>query len=310
MRIILAQPRGFCAGVVRAINTVEQALRIFGPPIYVRHEIVHNRRVLNDLRAKGVIFVDELDEVPDGGMTVLSAHGVSRMVKDEASVRNLPVIDATCPLVEKVHRQGARYSARGRTVIVIGHRGHPEVEGTLGQIPGTTHLVSTKEEVDNLRVDDPDNLAYVTQTTLSLDDTRDIIQALERRFPSVEGPNLKDICYATQNRQTAIRRLAELADLLLVIGSSNSSNSNRLREIGSSYGKPCYLVDDIKCIDPCWLHDVDTVGITAGASAPEVLVQEVVALLQEWKGGEVETLDGIRESVSFRLPVEVMHAPA
>ncbi len=309
MRIILAQPRGFCAGVVRAIDTVEQALRVYGPPIYVRHEIVHNRRVLDDLRAKGAIFVDELDEIPDGGRTILSAHGVSRKVKDQASIRGLPVIDATCPLVEKVHRQGIRYAVKGRAVIMIGHRGHPEVEGTLGQIPGTTYLVSNLEDVENLHVDDPDNLAYVTQTTLSLDDTRDIVQALEQRFPTIVGPNLKDICYATQNRQTAMRRLAESADLLLVIGSSNSSNSNRLREIGASLGKPCHLVDNAKCIDPIWLRDIEAVGITAGASAPEVLVQEVVTLLQEWKGGEVETLDGIQESVSFKLPSDLTHAP-
>ena len=309
MRIILAQPRGFCAGVVRAIDTVEQALRRYGPPVYVRHEIVHNRRVLNDLRAKGAIFVDELDEIPDGGRTIFSAHGVSRKVKDQASMRGLPVIDATCPLVEKVHRQGIRYAAKGRAVIMIGHRGHPEVEGTLGQIPGTTYLVSNLKDVEDLRVDDPDDLAYVTQTTLSLDDTRDIVQALEQRFPKIVGPNLKDICYATQNRQTAMRRLAESADLLLVIGSSNSSNSNRLREIGASLGKPCHLVDNAKCIDPLWLRDIEVVGITAGASAPEVLVQEVVTLLQEWKGGEVETLDGVRESVSFKLPSDLMHAP-
>ena len=309
MRIILAQPRGYCAGVVRAVEIVELALRKYGPPIYVRHEIVHNQRVLHDLRKRGAVFVDELDEIPDGGITIFSAHGVSRKVTGEAALRGLPVIDATCPLVEKVHREGRRYASEDRSVIVIGHRNHPEIEGTMGQIPGPVHLVSTVEDVGRLVVEDPDRLAFVTQTTLSVDDTKEVIEALKERFPGIKGPDLRDICYATQNRQTAIRRLAERADLILVVGSRNSSNSNRLRDIGAGLGVPCHLIDDADGLDADWLDGVRTVGITAGASAPEVLVQEIVLRLQGLGGSEVETLDGVRESVSFKLPLELRSAP-
>ncbi len=309
MRIILAQPRGYCAGVVRAVEIVELALRKYGPPIYVRHEIVHNQRVLQDLRERGAVFVDELEEIPDGGVTIFSAHGVSRKVTGEAALRGLPVIDATCPLVEKVHREGRRYASDGRSVVVIGHRNHPEIEGTMGQIPGSVYLVSTVEDVSRLDVGDPDRLAYVTQTTLSVDDTRDVIDALKRRFPGIKGPDLRDICYATQNRQTAIRQLAEHADLILVVGSRNSSNSNRLRDIGASLGVPCHLIDDADSLDAGWLDGIRRVGITAGASAPEVLVQEIVLRLQELGGTGVETLDGVRETVSFKLPKELRAAP-
>ena len=309
MRIILAQPRGYCAGVVRAIEIVELALQKYGPPVYVRHEIVHNRRVLLDLRSKGAVFVDELSQVPDGGITIFSAHGVSRKVTDEAGLRSLPVIDATCPLVAKVHREGRRYAAEGRCVVVIGHRNHPEIKGTMGQIPGSTHLVSTVEDVGRLQVEDPDRLAYVTQTTLSVDDTAEVIEALKRRFPTIKGPDLRDICYATQNRQTAIRQLAEHVDLILVVGSQNSSNSNRLRDIGASLGVPCHLIEDADCLEPCWLAGVRAVGVTAGASAPEVLVREVTARLRQLGGSETELLDGIQEAVSFKLPPELRPAP-
>ena len=309
MRIILTQPRGYCAGVVRAIEIVELALHRYGPPVYVRHEIVHNRRVLQDLRSKGAVFVDELSKVPDGGITIFSAHGVSRKVTDEAGLRSLPVIDATCPLVAKVHREGRRYAAEGRSVVVIGYRNHPEIEGTMGQIPGSTHLVSTVEDVGRLQVEDPDRLAYVTQTTLSVDDTADVIEALERRFPTIKGPDLRDICYATQNRQTAVRRLAEHVDLILVIGSQNSSNSNRLRDIGASLGVSCHLIEDADCLEPCWLAGVRAVGVTAGASAPEVLVREVTARLRQLGGSEAEVLDGIHETVSFKLPTGLRPAP-
>ena len=309
MRIILAQPRGYCAGVIRAIRTVELALEKFGPPIYVRHEIVHNQRVLATLRKKGAVFVKELDEVPDGAITLFSAHGVAERVARTADERNLPVIDATCPLVEKVHREAIRYAEAGREVLVIGHAGHPEIVGTLGRTPGPVQLVSSVENARTVEVQDPDRLAYVTQTTLSVDDTRDVIGELRRRFPAIRGPDIKDICYATQNRQTAVRRLARQTDLILVLGSRNSSNSNRLREIGASEGVPSYLIDDAEGVDPGWLHGgVEAVGITSGASAPEELVQEVVARLRSLGAATVETLDGVRESVSFRLPREVQAA--
>ena len=305
MRVILAKPRGFCAGVVRAIDIVELALRKYGPPVYVRHEIVHNKRVVEDLKAKGAVFVEELDEVPDGAHTVFSAHGVSQKVADNAGARTLPVIDATCPLVAKVHKEGQRYSENDFDVILIGHEGHPEVVGTMGRIPGKVHLVSTVEDVATLVVEDDSKLAYVTQTTLSVDDTRDVINALKERFPSVVGPDVKDICYATQNRQTAVRELARKVDVLLVVGAQNSSNSNRLREIGEELNIPSYLIDDASVLDPVWIDGAETVGITAGASAPEALVQELISRLSELDAIEVEELDGNNENVQFKLPPEL-----
>ena len=310
MRIILAQPRGFCAGVVRAIDIVELALKKYGPPVYVRHEIVHNKRVVEDLKAKGAVFVEELNEVPDDAITVFSAHGVSQKVADKAELRRLPVIDATCPLVAKVHKEGQRYSAQKFDVVLIGHEGHPEVEGTMGRIPGKVYLVSSIDDVDQLQVKDPDKLAYVTQTTLSVDDTRDVIDALKQRFPKIVGPDVKDICYATQNRQSAVRKLAEEVDVLLVVGAQNSSNSNRLREIGAELNVPSYLIDDAQALDADWLKDAETVGITAGASAPEALVQELITLLSEL--GDVEFVDfnGIQENVSFKLPADLQGVAA
>lgn len=305
MRVILAEPRGFCAGVVRAIDIVELALKKYGPPVYVRHEIVHNRRVVEDLKAKGAVFVEELDEVPDGAHTVFSAHGVSQKVADTAEKRDLPVIDATCPLVAKVHKEGQRYAKSDYEVILIGHEGHPEVVGTMGRIPGRVHLVSTAEDVATLNVEDETKLSYVTQTTLSVDDTRDVIEALRQRFPRVVGPDVKDICYATQNRQTAVRELAQKVDVLLVVGAQNSSNSNRLREIGQELKIPSYLIDDASALDPAWIEGVGIVGISAGASAPEALVQELIARLSELDEIEVEHLDGISENVQFKLPNEL-----
>ncbi len=305
LRVILAQPRGFCAGVERAIEIVERALRKFGPPIYVRHEIVHNRSVVEDLRKRGAIFVDELAEVPPGARTIFSAHGVARQVEREAAERELPVIDATCPLVAKVHNQGRRYASQGREVVLIGHAGHAEVEGTIGQVPGKVHLVQTVADVARLAVADPEKLAYVTQTTLSVDDTRGIIAALEARFPSIVGPEVRDICYATQNRQQAVRELGRQVDLILVVGSRNSSNSNRLREIGAELGKPSYLIDDASDLDHVWFEGVSSVGVTAGASAPEMLVQGVLDGLRAFGEIEVTTLDGVAEDVRFRFPAEV-----
>lgn len=305
MRVILAKPRGFCAGVVRAIDIVELALRKYGPPVYVRHEIVHNKRVVEDLKAKGAVFVEELDEIPDGAHTVFSAHGVSQKVADDAGARTLPVIDATCPLVAKVHKEGQRYSKDDFDVILIGHEGHPEVVGTMGRIPGKVHLVSTVEDVAKLVVEDESKLAYVTQTTLSVDDTRDVIDALKERFPLVVGPDVKDICYATQNRQTAVRELARKVDVLLVVGAQNSSNSNRLREIGEELNIPSYLIDDASVLDPAWINGAERVGITAGASAPEALVQELISRLSELDSIEVEEVDGNNENVQFKLPPEL-----
>jgi 4-hydroxy-3-methylbut-2-enyl diphosphate reductase len=310
MRIILAQPRGFCAGVVRAVDIVERALEKYGAPVFVRHEIVHNRRVVQTLEAKGAHFVKELDEVPPGAVTVFSAHGVSRAVEQHAATLGLPVLDATCPLVSKVHAEGRRYLAQGRTVVLIGHAGHPEVEGTLGQIPGKVHLVGTAEEVATLplRADRP--IAYVTQTTLSVDDTRAVIEALRRRFTDIIGPDTRDICYATQNRQSSVRALARQVELLLVVGSANSSNSNRLQEIGSEEGVPCYLIPDAGAVQAEWLQGVGTVGITAGASAPESLVQEVIAALGRLGPIEVSTLPGIIEDVQFKLPAALVEPEA
>ncbi|MGH7119155.1 MAG: 4-hydroxy-3-methylbut-2-enyl diphosphate reductase [Acetobacteraceae bacterium] len=305
LRVILAQPRGFCAGVERAIEIVERALRKFGPPIYVRHEIVHNRYVVDHLRTLGAVFVDELSEVPQGARTIFSAHGVARMVQEEAAGRELPVIDATCPLVAKVHNQGRRYAAQGREIVLVGHAGHAEVEGTIGQIPGKVHLVQTVDDVARLNVSDPTKLAYVTQTTLSVDDTRSIIAALEARFPGIVGPDVRDICYATQNRQQAVRDLARQVDLILVVGSRNSSNSNRLREIGAELGKPSYLIDDASDLDPAWFAAISSVGVTAGASAPEMLVQGVLDGLRRVDEIEVSLMEGVAENVRFRFPAEV-----
>jgi 4-hydroxy-3-methylbut-2-enyl diphosphate reductase len=305
MQVILAQPRGFCAGVERAIEIVERALTLYGPPIYVRHEIVHNGHVVDRLRAKGVRFVEEVDEVPPGSITIFSAHGVSSAVDEAAKARGLKVIDATCPLVARVHLEGARYSRQGRDVVLIGHAGHAEVEGTLGRLSGPVHLVASAEDVADLKVKRPDHIAYITQTTLSVDDTRGIIDALKVRFPSIVGPNTDDICYATQNRQRAVVELAPKVDLVLVVGASNSSNSNRLREIAETVGVPAYLIEDASGLDPGWLDGVSSVGITAGASAPEDLVQEVIATLDRLGRVRVSTLPGIEEAMRFRLPIEL-----
>ena len=305
MRVVLAQPRGFCAGVERAIEIVERALVKWGPPIYVRHEIVHNRHVVEDLRARGAVFVDELDEIPPGAMTVFSAHGVARRVEEVAAERGLPVIDATCPLVAKVHAEGRRYAAQDREVVLIGHAGHAEVVGTIGQIPGRVHLVQDVDDVAALEVGSPDRLAYVTQTTLSVDDTRGIIAALQARFPTIVGPDVRDICYATQNRQQAVRELASQVDVILVVGSRNSSNSNRLREIGQDLGKPSYLIDDAGALRPEWFAGVSAVGLTAGASAPETLVQGVLQGLRRFAEVDVSTLAGAAEDVRFKFPAEL-----
>ena len=305
MKIILATPRGFCAGVERAIDIVERALEIYGPPVYVRHEIVHNQHVVESLRAKGAVFVDEVDEVPEGAITVFSAHGVSQAVEDAAERRRLPVIDATCPLVAKVHKEGQRYARDGREVILIGHEGHPEVEGTIGRIEGKVHLVSTVENVANLEIVDSSKVSYVTQTTLSVDDTREVIEALKDRYPEIVGPDVRDICYATQNRQQAIRDLSQAVDMILVIGSQNSSNSNRLREIGLENDVPTYLIDDHTCIDQQWFDGVEAVGITAGASAPESLVQDLIERLREMGDVQIEHLDGVVERVHFKMPAEL-----
>jgi 4-hydroxy-3-methylbut-2-en-1-yl diphosphate reductase len=305
IRVVLAQPRGFCAGVERAIEIVERALKKFGPPIYVRHEIVHNRHVVEDLRQRGAVFVDELDEIPPGAMTVFSAHGVARTVEEVARDRGLPVIDATCPLVAKVHNEGRRYAAQGRDVVLVGHAGHAEVAGTIGQIPGRVHLVQTVGDVAALEPSDPSKLAYITQTTLSVDDTRHIIAALKARFPAIVGPDVRDICYATQNRQQAVRDLAMKADMILVVGSRNSSNSNRLCEIGKELGRPSYLIDDADHLQAEWFVGVESVGLTAGASAPETLVQEVIDGLRQFGEVEVTALDGVAEDVRFRFPAEL-----
>jgi 4-hydroxy-3-methylbut-2-en-1-yl diphosphate reductase len=308
MRVILAQPRGFCAGVIRAIDIVEQALQTFGAPVYVRHEIVHNRHVVEALRAKGARFVEHLADVPTGAISIFSAHGVARSVEDEAQARGLRVLDATCPLVAKVHTQGKRYVAAGRRVIMVGHAGHPEVEGTMGQIPGRVLLVQTVEDVAALDLDATTPVAYITQTTLSVDDTRAVIAAIEQRFSDVVGPDTDDICYATQNRQLAVRELAKVADVILVVGAKNSSNSNRLREIGVEIGVPSYLIADGSEVRSGWFREADVVGVTAGASAPEELVADVVAALRSSGPIELSVLPGITENVEFRLPAELLRA--
>ena len=306
MKIYLAKPRGFCAGVDRAIEIVDLSLKAYGAPIYVRHEIVHSRHVVNTLRGKGAVFVEELSEVPDGAIVIFSAHGVAKEVWAEANRRHLKVIDATCPLVIKVHNEVNRDHVQGYELILIGHSGHPEVIGTLGQIPDKIHLVSSVSDVERLEVEKPDHLSYVTQTTLSVDECRDIVEALNRRFPGIKGPHQEDICYATQNRQNAVKQLANLVDVILVIGSPNSSNSNRLRELGEHCGIRCYLIDSWEDIDPVWLKDARAVGIAAGASAPEVLVTEVVAYLIRQGAREVEELTVIDEDVEFLLPKELV----
>ena len=310
MRVILAQPRGFCAGVERAIEIVERALTKYGAPVYVRHEIVHNRHVVESLKAKGARFVDDLSDVPPGSITIFSAHGVAQDVEADARTRGLPVIDATCPLVSKVHIQGQRYVAQGRKVILIGHAGHPEVEGTMGQVPGGVTLIQTVEDVAALEFENDAQLAYITQTTLSVDDTKAIIEALKVRYPEIVGPETKDICYATQNRQQAVHDLAKLVDVILVVGAANSSNSNRLREIGEELGVNSYLIEDAKGLDPAWLVNAKSVGVTAGASAPEQLVQEVIEALRDMSKVDLSVLPGVEESVRFRLPSELLDTVA
>lgn len=308
MDIILANPRGFCAGVDRAITIVERALAIFEPPIYVRHEVVHNKYVVSTLRERGAVFVDELDEVPDGAIVIFSAHGVSQAVRNNAKQRGLQVFDATCPLVTKVHMEVTRASRKGHECVLIGHHGHPEVEGTMGQYDnsaGGIYLVESVADVDSLTVKDPQNLHYMSQTTLSVDDTADVIDALRAKFPAIQGPRKDDICYATQNRQDAVRDLASDVDVLLVVGARNSSNSNRLRELSEKMGTRAYLIDDAQGIDQAWLADVAKVGVTAGASAPEVLVQNVIRQLQAWGGQQVEERDGRPENVTFSIPPEL-----
>ena len=304
-QVLLAQPRGFCAGVDRAIDIVERALELFGAPIYVRHEIVHNRYVVSDLREKGAIFIEELDEAPEGATVIFSAHGVSRAVKAEAERRGLRIFDATCPLVTKVHVEVSRMRAAGREIIMIGHKGHPEVEGTLGQADGGMYLVETPEDVAALEVKDPANLAFVTQTTLSVDDAAQVANALRERFPGIVEPRKSDICYATQNRQDAVKVMAPQCDLVLVVGSANSSNSNRLREVAERMGVKAYLVDGPEMINPQWLENARSVGVTAGASAPEVLVSQVLDRLKELGAISVRTMDGAEENVSFPLPREL-----
>ena len=308
LEIVLARPRGFCAGVVRAIDTVERALERFGPPVYVRHEIVHNRHVVDRLSASGARFVEETADIPHGAVAVFSAHGVSRKVEDEAGTRALRVVDATCPLVARVHNEARRHARQGFEVVLVGHAGHPEVEGTMGQVPGGVHLVSHIDDVATLDPADPERLAYVTQTTLSVDDTRGIVAALKARFPSIRGPGLNDICYATQNRQAAVRRLAARADLILVVGAGHSSNSNRLREIGEEAGVDSHLIADAGSLEPGWLEGVRTVGITSGASTPEELVQDLIDRLDGMFRIAVSDLDGVEETVTFKLPRALLDA--
>ncbi|MFC2973782.1 4-hydroxy-3-methylbut-2-enyl diphosphate reductase [Azotobacter bryophylli] len=309
MHIKLANPRGFCAGVDRAIDIVTRAVEVFGPPIYVRHEVVHNKFVVEDLRARGAVFVEELDEVPDNVIVIFSAHGVSLAVREEAERRGLKVFDATCPLVTKVHMEVARYSREGRECILIGHHGHPEVEGTLGQYDGKNggaiYLVEDEEDVARLEVNNPDALAFVTQTTLSMDDTSKIIDALRTKFPNIHGPRKDDICYATQNRQDALKQLAHDCDLVLVVGSPNSSNSNRLRELAERLGTPAHLVDSAEDLKREWFEGVERIGVTAGASAPEILVRGVLDRLSEWGATGAEEVEGRKENITFSMPKEL-----
>ena len=302
MRVILAQPRGFCAGVVRAIDIVERALEKFGAPVYVRHEIVHNQHVVNGLKDKGARFVDELDEVPEGAVTVFSAHGVPRAVVNDAKARNLPVLDATCPLVSKVHAQSRHYVRNGRTLILIGHEGHPEVEGTIGQVNAPVHIIATAADVAALTLATDAPVAYVTQTTLSVDETKDVIVALKARFSDIVGPDTSDICYATQHRQTAVRELCRQVEVLLVVGANNSSNSNRLKEIGVEEGVPSHLIADGAALDLEWVRGRKVIGLTAGASAPEELVLDVIAALRRLEDVEVSQMNGTPEDIVFQLP--------
>ncbi len=309
MQLKLANPRGFCAGVDRAIEIVERALTLFGAPIYVRHEVVHNRAVVESLKKRGAVFVEELSDVPDGSIVIFSAHGVSKAVKDEADNRDVKVFDATCPLVTKVHLEVSRYSREGRECVLIGHAGHPEVEGTMGQYDnkngGAIYLVETPRDVEKLQVNNPDKLSYVSQTTLSMDDTAEVINALKDHFPKITGPRKNDICYATQSRQDAVKTLAQTSDLVLVVGSPNSSNSNRLREVAERQGAKAYLIDNASEIKPHWLENSQTIGVTAGASAPEYLVEDVVSWLQE-KGVDASNIEqGNKEDVVFSLPKEL-----
>ena len=308
MKLLLANPRGFCAGVDRAIEIVERALKIFGAPIYVRHEVVHNRFVVEDLRAKGAIFIEEVSEVPDESILIFSAHGVSKKVQEEGKHRGLNIFDATCPLVTKVHMEVAKFEKQGKECVLIGHVGHPEVEGTMGQYTsdeGGIYLVETPEDVARLRVKNPNNLAFVTQTTLSVDDTSIVIDALKQHFPAIEGPRKDDICYATQNRQNAVKSMAKECDILMVVGSKNSSNSNRLRELSEKLATPAYLIDNAGDINPDWLDGKSCIGLTAGASAPELLVQNVVERLKQLGVSRVRELDGQPEKIEFSLPKEL-----
>ena len=310
VEVLLAQPRGFCAGVDRAIEIVERALAVHGAPIYVRHEIVHNKYVVDDLRTKGAVFIDDLDQVPTGAIVVFSAHGVSKTVQRDAQQRGLRVFDATCPLVTKVHVEVAKLRAAGREIVMIGHLGHPEVEGTMGQSDGGMHLVESIEDVERLQVRVPESLAYVTQTTLSLDDAAAIIAALKRRFPSIGEPKKADICYATQNRQDAVKFMAPQVDVVIVVGSENSSNSNRLREVAQRFGVPAYLVDSADQLDPAWIVGRRRIGVTAGASAPEILVSALIERLKQLGAASVRPLDGVQEKVVFPLPKGLSHAAA
>jgi len=308
MKIMLANPRGFCAGVDRAISIVERALDIFKAPIYVRHEVVHNKFVVNGLKERGAIFVEELDQIPDDSIVIFSAHGVSQAVRKEAKRRELKIFDATCPLVTKVHMEVTRASRKGIECILIGHQGHIEVEGTMGQYDnadGGIYLVQTVDDVATLQVKNPDNLMYCSQTTLSVDDTADVINTLRGKFPNIDGPRKDDICYATQNRQDAVRDLAAKVDVLLVVGAKNSSNSNRLREVSDKLGTPAYLIDDADSMEQNWLENVDTIGVTAGASAPDILVQQVITRLKEWGGDEVIQNPGVIENTVFAVPIEL-----
>jgi 4-hydroxy-3-methylbut-2-enyl diphosphate reductase len=308
IEVILAKPRGFCAGVERAIEIVERALKKYGAPVYVRHEIVHNKYVVEDLKSKGAIFVDEVQNIPTGAITIFSAHGVSEKVENEAKDRNLPVIDATCPLVKKVHKEAQRHEESGAQIVLIGHAGHPEVEGTSGRVKGDVILVQTVADIEKIEVADPEKLSYVTQTTLSVDDTRNIILALKEKFPMIKGPDLRDICYATQNRQDAVRKLSQEVDLILVIGSANSSNSNRLRDLGEEMGKPSYLINGARDIKPDWLLNIKKLGITAGASAPEALLDNVITRLSELAVITISTMEGANENVRFKIPSELDEA--
>ncbi|MDO8437645.1 MAG: 4-hydroxy-3-methylbut-2-enyl diphosphate reductase [Nitrosomonadaceae bacterium] len=306
MQAVLANPRGFCAGVVRAIEIVEQALVLYGAPIYVLHQIVHNQRVIHDLEVRGVVFTEQMQSIPSGAVTVLSAHGVSDAVMEAAHRQGLEVIDATCPLVTKVHLQAQRYSKEGYEVVIIGHRGHVEVEGTYGRVRGAVQVVGSVEDVATLQVADPRRVAYVTQTTLSLDDTRAIVEAMKQRFPDVRGPELSDICYATQNRQNAVRTLAAKVDVILVVGARNSSNSARLREVGEMSGVSAYLIQDADEISPDWFVRSSRIGVTAGASTPEVLVRGVLDRLQELGVSQIEEIEGVSEAITFRLPAALL----